>query len=808
MSESVTRLFRPTRGSGVVALFALSCGVILLYRLSMLPPPEVLAGVMGVALCCFPGFRKRLCRLSAIAVFALCAGVLLAAWNAQSRLSERLPAELEGKRLSVSGYLCDVPSDGSFGSLRFSLCVTRWNNISETADVALPLPRKLRLSWYQPDPGGLPGHRLRLEVVLKRPYGALNPAGFRFENWLFRKGYRATGTVRSAAVDAGIPCGLNCRYHRLHGELIRWVGARFGEARQFPLIASLLVGYRGYLVDADWQLLRATGTVHLVAISGLHLGLVAVISGYLFRALLLLIPAGWLSEAAVRRLVYGLVIAASSCYALAAGFTVPTRRALIMVVVAGWTLLCARQSSPWKPLAVALAAVLLMDPFAPLDQGFWLSFGAVFVLICVFAGSPGRYSWLRGLVLAQCSVFAGLWPILVVLGQSQPVTGALANLVAIPWVSLVVMPVLVAGGVLVALVPDAASLAGAVFDAVLGLLWDFLGWLGRLPVPELQAGFLEACLFAALVLAMVAVPFLWFRVAGIFVVALWGLSTLVQDDRSNDFVEVPEVRVLDVGQGLSVLVRHGRHVLLYDTGPEVPGVFSAAESAIVPSLRALGVRHIDTLVVSHSDRDHSGGLAYLAGQMHPERILSGEPERIRSLPGLAMPVAGCPDDGERVGDLHIHYWQWPHADSDNNASCVVRIWHPASSTEWILPGDIGVQAESGYIDALSGQLPEVANRVLVAPHHGSRTSSSRRWTEALAPDVVIYSAGYRHRFGHPHPEVTARYRKVGALALNTACSGMISMYSGEDGLVIREMRHSAPFWIGAEGLMRQQCQIP
>ncbi len=809
MSESVTRRFRPTRGSGVVAVFALSCGVILLYRLSMLPPPEALLGFVVLVFCCVISCRSPFLRQSAIVVLALCTGLCMASWSARDRLSERLPADLEGKTLSVSGYLCDVPSEGSFGSLRFSLCVTHWPGISETADTSISLPEKLRLSWYRPDEAGLPGHRLRLDVVLKRPYGALNPAGFRFEDWLFRKGFRATGTVRSATADAEVPCALRCHYHRLHGDLIDWVRERFREARQFPLISSLLVGYRGYLSDSDWQVLRATGTVHLVAISGLHLGLVAVISGYLFRSLLLLFPAGYLSEAAVRRLVFALVVAVCSGYALAAGFTVPTRRALIMVAVAGWTLLCARQTPPWRALVFALAGVLLLDPYAPLDSGFWLSFAAVSVLICVFAGYTGRVGWVRGLVLAQCAVFAGLWPVLVTLEQSQPLAGAMANLVAIPWVSAVVMPVLVAGGVLVAVMPDSASFVVPLFDGVLELLWGFLGWLSRLPVPELRAQLVEVCVLAPLVLTLIFVPWLLFRVAGGGVLVLWGLVTLLQPDADNAYVAVPEVRVLDVGQGLSVLVRHGRRVLLYDTGPEVPGVYSAVESSIVPSLRALGVRRIDTLVVSHSDQDHSGGLPYLIRVMSPGRVVSGEPDRIqiRLGPDSGLRTESCTGTGEPIGDLQIDYWQWSGASNDNDASCVLRVWHPASSSEWIIPGDIGIEAESAFLDTLSG-LPAPATRVLVAPHHGSKTSSSERWARSLAADLVIYSAGYRHRFGHPHPDVTARYRQAGSAALNTACSGMISMFPEARGLAIREMRHLAPFWISARGLMRDQCRIP
>lgn len=799
-------------GSAVSGVFAFSCGVILLYRLSVLPPPEWIAVCFVTAFCIVARYRSSLFGRVAVLCIGVTLGAGWTAWHAGNRLSERLPGTLEGQQLSVSGYLCDIPSTGSFNSLRFSVCVTDWHGVSEKTDVGQHLPDLLRLSWYGHGPAPLPANRLQLDVVLKRPHGTLNPAGFRYEDWLFRKGYGATGSVRSARYDPDVHCGWHCQYREIHAALVDWVEHRFAGAEYFPLIASLLVGHRGYMGEPEWDVLTATGTIHLVAISGLHLGLIALGAGFVCRQILLLVPLNWLSETARRRAVFVTIASCCILYALAAGFTVPTRRAFIMVMVAGWSLLFARQVSVWFSLVMALGAVLLLDPFAPLDQGFWLSFGAVAVLICVFAGSLGTPGWLRGLLLAQCAVFAGLWPILQIFGQEQPVIGAAANLVAIPWVSLMVMPVLIAGSVCVAMAPPVTDLIVPVFDFVIGVLWRVLTWLANIAVTGMAVSLAEVSLLAILALCLICLPLKRFRLVTLAVIVLWSLLSKTPEREINQMVASPEVKVLDVGQGVSVLVRHGHEVLLYDTGPAVSGVFSAVESTILPNLTALGVRRIDTLVVSHADSDHSGGLALLARSLDIGRVVTGEPGAIRAKLPLAgdLPIQPCENLSEPLGDLVISYWQAPDAMEGNDTSCVVRVRHRRSGIDWILPGDITKTAETAHRKYLAGRdgHPGVRTRVLLAPHHGSKTSSSSAWVDAVRPDIVIYSAGYRHQFGHPHPDVVARYRKKGVRQFNTACSGLVSMSIEANRLTLKEMTDFSPFWIGADGLARDQCKIP
>ena len=795
-------------GSAVLGVIAFSSGVILLYWLSILPPLEWLIAAIFLLFVGWYCHSSCFATLMLTSALGLVVGLFWASWHAGDRLSIVLPTSLEQERLSVSGYLCDIPSPGSFDSLRFSLCVTQWHNLPISAEREARMPDLLRLSWYGHAMDQLPDNRLRLDVVLKRPHGTLNPAGFRYEDWLFRKGYRATGSVRSVQADPTVRCLVHCQYRKLHLSLKNWTTEHFGSARQFPLVSSLLIGHRGYMEQKHWDVLKATGTIHLVAISGLHLGLVALGAGFLCRRLLLVLPARRVSDEARRWIVFTSVLSCCLIYSLAAGFTVPTRRALIMVIAGGWLILMSRQAPVWHAFLIAVAAILLLDPFAPLDQGFWLSFAAVAILTSVFSARLGGTGSVTGLVVAQLAVFGGLWPILELFGQGQPMMGLLANLVAIPWVSLVVMPLLVAGGLITAVVPGATQLFVPLFDGALGLLWQGLSWLAEWPAPDIEAGVPELVCLALLAVTLQLIPFTWFR----FIAALLAVSWLLYpgpDSVENPYLSAPEIRVWDVGQGLSVLVRHGHEVMVYDTGPAVPGVFSAVESTLLPNLRSEGIRRIDTLVISHADSDHAGGVSELIREIEVGHVIAGEPVELRAQVS-DLPVGSCERSSQKLGGLILEFWQGGSAVEGNDASCVVRIVHPESGTEWLLPGDITEQMEGRYLasPAINDHSQAPATRVVVAPHHGSKTSSSEAWVRALKPDWVIYSAGYRHRYGHPHPSVTARYRGIGAASLNTACSGSIVMTIVDNQLALKEMRHSSPFWIGGPGLARDECKIP
>lgn len=783
-----------------VGLAGFACGVILLYSLAVLPPLLWLITAMVITLCALSLAGSTVLRGLAIIIAGGLVGLTWAGWQADMRQQSTLPVTLEGEMLEVSGYLCDVPSRGSFGSVRFAFCVDEWHLPPDfKAPGSRGLPQKVRLAWYGEAATTSIPQQLRLKVVLKRPHGAVNPVGFRYESWLYRKGFGATGTIRGLAAARSFDCQLGCRYHRWRNRLVNATSERLANARHFPLITSLMIGYRGHMEPSHWEVLKATGTIHLVAISGLHLGLVAAGAGFLCRRLLLFLPQRYVSPNRMRGLVFFCVSLASLAYALAAGFSVPTRRALIMVVIAGWVLLGARKAGAFSGLLGALVVVLLSDPFSPLDQGFWLSFGAVSVLVLLFSLRLRQAGWLRGLVLAQMAVFAALWPILEVLGQSQVVIGFVANLFAIPWVSLVVMPLVVLGALVMVVTPVADGIVAGVLDLVFDVLWQGLSWLANVDVTIPAPGLPGLLLLAVVVMLALLLPFRGFRITTVSLMVLWGGVGLVTDSRPgarNTLVDTPELWVWDVGQGLSVMVRDQDQVLVYDTGPALEGVYSAVDSVLIPNLRELGVRRIDTLVISHGDGDHAGGLPLLLENFNVRQVVSGEPERILEM----LPVASggslkaCAQQNiRRMGRLELSFWQSPVETEGNDASCVLTIRFGSPAVEVVLPGDISRRAERMFT---ADRRPRSAVfRVVLAPHHGSKTSSSEQWVKQMEPDLVVFSAGYRHRFGHPHPDVVSRYGSAGSRLLNTATSGALRLVWRRDGVSVTEARAQTPFWI-------------
>ncbi|OEY67220.1 DNA internalization-related competence protein ComEC/Rec2 [Marinobacter sp. X15-166B] len=770
---------------------AFSCGVILLYWVGVIPPSSALVG--GVVVAALFGIVTRRAN-PALLLGCFLAGLAWAAWQADARLERRLPAELEGQTLRVSGYLCGLPTEGAFASVRFDLCVQRWH---DTATGLRPggkaLPRKLKLAWYGRDAHRYIPQTVNLVVSLKRPHGSANPAGFGYEGWLFRHGFGATGTVRELTPATDVRCGPRCAYHQWRGGLARALQARWGNLRSFPLVQSLLIGERGALNADHWRVFKATGTIHLVAISGLHLGLIALGAGWLASRLLLRLPAHWSTPSRSRLLVFAAVMAASLVYALAAGFAVPTRRALIMIAVAGWVLLCGRQVSVWLGLLLALAITLLTDPFSPLDRGFWLSFAAVAVLVLVFSRRAGRPGPVRGVIVAQLAVFVGLGPVLAFMDQPPVVMGVLANLVAVPWVSVVVMPLLLLGALIAALLPALTPWVGLGFEAVLTPLWWTLERLADAPAPAWSPTRVEVLVLTLPGLLALLYPGRGFRRAVMAWVVLWAVTGAGRH-AGNTTVTHPELWVWDVGQGLSVLLRDENQVLVYDTGPEYPSGYAAVTGVLLPNYRRLGVRHIDQLVISHGDLDHAGGLPQLQAALTVGVAYSGEPARLaKYLPGaLACPV------GTRswVGRVELSFWRDyppPGERSSNNASCVVVARYGAVRV--ILPGDISRGAEERLLKVLDADPGETL--VVVAAHHGSQTSSGKLWVETLRPAAVVYSAGYRHRFGHPHPDVVARYQGVASRSFNTALTGGIQFRLSRDGFTVHPTRARVPFWMRA-----------
>ena len=659
-----------------------------------------------------------------------------------------LPPAWEGRDFVVEGKVVDFPRQLPHGR-RFSF----------TVDRPAALPDQLRLSWYGGPPLRL-GQRWRLQVRLKPPRGFANPGGFDYGRWLFARGIGATGYVRRTPRNRLLApaTGVDAVRDRLARAIARAVAA----IPHGGLVAALTVGQRSGIDEAEWRVLRATGTAHLMAISGLHVGLVAG----------LLLGAGrrlWLhwGSPAVSVDAAGAWLAGGGAfiYAALAGFSLPTRRALLMLAVAllawGWR----RPLSPWKGLDLALLGVCLLDPRAPLQGGFWLSFGAVAWIVYVLQGRrrpPPRW---RAALKVQFALLLGLAPVGLWLFAQVGWCAPLANLVAVPLVGLVVVPLALAACGVHFLWPALADLLWQGAARVLAVLVDGLEWLAGFgaglwggPAPALAA-VAAALLGSVWLLAPRGLSGRWLG-ALLWLPLVW---PLVPRPAGGEVW----VTVLEVGQGLAVVAETAGHVLVYDTGPRFSPRFDAGRDIVAAYLRHRGWRHLDRVVVSHADRDHSGGLAGLRRQF-PAPVWSS-----------AATLADVPCrrgqtwrwDGVRFEML------WPAAGaglSGNDRSCVLRIETAAGAV--LLPGDLERPGEAALLARAAGRLRA---RVLVAPHHGSRTSSSPAFLRAVAPEYVLVSSGHRNRFGFPHPQVVARYRRLGATVLNTATAGAIRVRLGK-----------------------------
>jgi competence protein ComEC len=750
-------------------------------------------------------------------VVLLCAGVgfFWTSLTGHGLLAGELSKQLEGQDVMVEGLIASLPESASSSSagrqrMSFQFVPDRLEWRGEPQ----PLPGKLLLSWYQHPPALRVGERWRLRVRLKRPHGFMNPGGFDYEAWLFRQGIRAKGYVREARKSAGQdkPAVANQRLTAAAGAYpVHQLRQRLRERLQLALkdhplrgiVLALAIGDRQQIDRSQWQVLTRTGTNHLVAISGLHVGLVAGFAFFAVRRLWRLSArAVTLWPAAKAGAIAGLL--AAVVYALLAGFSVPTQRALVMVAVVMLATLLQRHTRPSSLLALALILVLVMDPMAVLAPGFWLSFGAVGVILYGMSGRLAmRSAWWRwGRV--QWLVALGLFPALLLLFQKASLVAPLANLVAVPWVSLVTVPLTLLGAVLLGPLHVVGEwLLGLALWSLEGLWWwlemlsqwHFAQWLQGAPPMWAIA---VALLGVVWLLAPRGVPARWVGVVGLLPLVFLHPASLPLGEA--------QLTLLDVGQGLATVVQTRNHLLVFDAGPRFGSGFNTGEAVVAPYLLAQGRGRIDTLVVSHSDNDHIGGVASLLAALPVQRILSSEPQKI--LGADAQPCAAGQQwqwDGVQFAMLNpVAFVETststtatqakPHARrlKRNNRSCVLRV--QAGEDSVLLSGDIEEVAERGLVARLGERL---RSDVLVVPHHGSMTSSSVGFLETVSPRIALFPVGYRNRYGFPKAEVVQRYRDRKIQVFDTASHGALEIRLGEKGdlpAVGRYRQTAARYW--------------
>lgn len=735
------------------AMLALAAGLLLLRFLPQLPPMWALPFLLLAGLALLP----TRCRALSFFFFGLGWACLSAQWA----LDDRLPTKLDGRTFWLEGQVVGLP-DMRNGVVRFEL-------VDITSRHA-GLPSRVRLAWYG-GPVLQAGERWRLAAKLKRPRGLVNPHSFDYEAWLLAGRVGANGTIKAGQRVAGAT-GSQAWRDRLRQRLMA-VEAQ-GRAGG---IAALVVGDASGLSAADWRTLQDTGTIHLMVISGQHVGLLA---GLLYGLVALLARCGlWPERLPWLPCACGLALFGALGYGWLAGFEVPVQRACMMVALVLLWRLRFRHLGVWLPLLVAFNAVLLIEPLVSLQSGFWLSFAAVALLILIFRGRLGNWSWWWALGRAQWGMALGLLPVLLVLGLPVSISGPLANLFAVPLVSALIVPLSLLGTLLLWLPPVGESLlwlAGGALAALFAALELLAGWQ---PAWLSTALPLWCWLLVALGMLLLLLP------AGVPLrpLGLALLAPLLFAPEEKLPVGQAEVWVLDVGQGLAVLVRTREHALLYDAGPRY-GDFDIGERVVFPSLRALGLQGLDLLILSHADSDHAGGAEAIQRHMPAPRVISGEPQRLPT----SLEAENC-RSGERWewDGVRFVLWQWSGARNGNQASCVLLV--EAGGERLLLTGDIDMPAER----ALQESDVEIAAHWLLLPHHGSRSSSSAAFIEAVGADDALVSRSLHNAFGHPHPDVVRRLQASGAALHDTAELGAVRIRLGSFGPVLG-LRGERRFW--------------
>lgn len=723
--------------------------------------------------------------LAAIIAFSL------ALWQCHQLAARQLSPDMDGHEFYIGGFasgLIDTNSSswGDGTMTRFDFFVDKLARVPAQqkdgtdqpcqSPEASGLSGKVALTWFdmpvelQPLGALQDAGYLCLKVRLKRPRGLANPGGFDYQRSLLSAGFVATGMVRSSYPSpASGAMGMSVRLDRWFSHQRQTVRSRLiSQYPESPVTApflALAIGDKRFLSERQWQQLRASGTLHLLVVSGLHISLIAAVGFLVGDRISRLLALRGQRYCVVLPLLCSTGLA--FIYAALAGFALPTQRALIMVLVANVFVATGHYRRPWFAFWLAMALVLLVDPLAGWSIGFWLSFAVVALILLTLAQAQKLSRWLQ-MARLQGRIFVGMLVPIALFTASLSLWAPLVNLIAIPWVSFVVVPLVLLAtlGVLVVQLDWLNTIALPAAFAALEAFWSALDWvLGENPSSKLMPIAIDSvppwfwpvavCAGGAIMLPMVPRAIKLALLVALVLVAI----------KPKPTSENLSLTVLDVGQGLSIVARAGDHALVYDTGPRLGAQMLVATDILLPSLQRAGVANIDLLVISHGDGDHASGVAQLTTSLPAAISVSGEPDR--------LPVASEPcyrSQAWNLGELQVSVL-WPESpkrlDIANDNSCVLLLrWR---GRQVLLTGDISQAAEWRLAELVVGPID-----VLVAPHHGSKSSSSHRLLLATEPAQVVFSTGFGNGYGHPASVVQARYQALTNAALwNTAVDGAI-----------------------------------
>ncbi|RDH44346.1 DNA internalization-related competence protein ComEC/Rec2 [Zooshikella ganghwensis] len=719
--------------------------------------PSLLSiGIFTVAVCILCACVRRRIMLCLIILAGLL-GLLRGYSFGYGGLAQQLPKSAEQQVLQLEGEVVEVRQRNH----RVQKLLIKVHALTALKQPINPTPEYILLSDYQGKASYQPTEVWRWRVKLKRPHGFASPGSWDYEGYLFQKRVGAVGYIRQAQQQL-TPAGHKVSW-------FRWFWPQSWRDHMPPevhgMLTALLLGDKQYLQGSTWEVFRSTGTAHLLVVSGLHIGLMATLGWLFVHCIGRLVSWPW--QFISRPRCAAIVALAFACsYALLAGFSLPTQRALIMVAIALSGVLLGVRFRPVTLWLSALAGVIAWDPLAWISSGFWFSFIATGILLWRFANRPGKPSWSFRYIWPQCVVMVAVLPILYSQGQSVSWLSPVINMLAIPYLGLILLPMALLSGLLtfLSLPPDWAAMPVSI--ATQGLLLG-IHWSASLITPKLTIQLhglplVMACLGALWILLPSGfpgrwlgwcwwLPLFWTQPAG---VAHGGLH----------------LAVLDVGQGLAVVIKTEHHLLVYDTGKAFSPSFSAAKAVLIPYLQQKGWLAVDTLLISHGDLDHSGGMQEIIEQFPVSRVLSGTPAQLQT---DTLDVEKC-----KPGQ----HWQWDnirfqilaggnmHRHDNNAASCVLKV--SAEGLSVLLPGDIGQTEEHRLVAQYGNQLK--AN-VLIAAHHGSKYSSSMLFLKHVQPTFVVFSAGYLNPFKHPAPAVLKRINVLASKEFQTSRDGTVEI---------------------------------
>lgn len=750
-------------------------GNVIVQQLPQLPPFSLLSISMVTLIILVIGilgwYRYK------IWVTVLSGGMLGFIWTwgvAAYYLTWQLPAVMIKDDVQVVGQIISIPqAHPHHVTFNFRVESIRWQGQLYQA------PRTLRLSWYAerytPSPTPIPalkvGQTWQLTVRLKPPHSFVSPGAGDYSQHLFAQHIDAVGYVNTRITPILISEKIIWRdwINKQRETFWEHLNTVIPKQPQAGIIAALALGERGNITQEEWKVLQATGTSHLVAISGLHVGLVA---GLAFMGVALF----WkycpgLTERYPALLVgsgFGLVIAV--IYSALAGFAIPTQRALIMLFLVTYGIFQQRACARIYTFASAVIIVLLVDPLATLSMSFWLSYMAVAAIFFILAGRQIK-SWQPSArwqewAHLQWGISCLLTPITLWFFQQTPLVSPFANAIAIPWVSLVVVPLTLIGSLMLYVGSGLGEILLNLAVLSMQVCWYLLKWMATWPYATWQYTLVSAWSLASMsvgVLLLLIPRGLPGRYYGIIALLPIGYMQAARPAYGEVWIDV-----LDVGQGLSTVVRTMQHTLVYDTGEAFSDRLNAGSAVILPFLRQQGVQQLDVLMISHDNNDHTGGAESILQQFPVHTLYAGDnwhTPLAKTFPCQAGQTWNW--DGVTFMVLHPNIedaWQ------GNNASCILKISSGQHSA--LFTGDLESAGEKRLLQHHASLLPST---FIVAPHHGSRSSSSKRFLQQVQPQYVIFPAGYLNRFNFPHPKVVERYEQMGTVILVTGTHGTIHL---------------------------------